>query len=431
MKRVPILCTALLSAVVVAQDKVDLRLQAAQKPLRYTIESTTKGVTERAITVDGEAMEGRGPTGPTNSARTQTVVFDEGRADNGIWRLYVTAKATTERPDDTGGVAKQEIEGSLAGQRLFLIEDDRGVVARVGSADGEELPRGMGRGLPGATNFAGITPSEPVAVGGEFELSAGFLASLRNLNHPVTPAMNAGGRGGENAPQGGRRRPGAEGAEGGEAGAGGRRRPGGAEQGQPEGGEGRQPRGQGGQGGQGGQRERGQGGQPGQGAPGGGRFGGGAFGGAMGGGTNVLGLLANEKLEGKLIAKLVGVENGVAKLTLAGKRAAEGGIDELGLAGMMMGGGRMGRGGQGGGQGGGAPAIDGDAAAELEVAGELWIDVASHQLVKLVLEGKSKLHMNSEMDRNGQVMGIESKSDDSFRYAVAVQPAPEQAEAKK
>lgn len=89
------------------------------------------------------------------------------------------------------------------------------------------------------------------------------------------------------------------------------------------------------------------------------------------------------------------------------------------------------RGGQGGGQGGGAPAIDGDAAAELEVAGELWIDVASHQLVKLVLEGKSKLQMNSEMDRNGQVMGIESKSDDSFRYALAVQPAPEQAEAKK
>ena len=67
MKRVPILCTVLFGAVAVAQDKVDLRIQDSQKALRYTIESSTKSVTARATTVDGEPMEGRGPTGPTNS----------------------------------------------------------------------------------------------------------------------------------------------------------------------------------------------------------------------------------------------------------------------------------------------------------------------------------------------------------------------------
>jgi len=129
------------------------------------------------------------------------------------------------------------------------------------------------------------------------------------------------------------------------------------------------------------------------------------------------------------MAKLVGVENGIAKLSFSGKRGAEGSIQDLGLAQGLFGGGRGGRGGQGGGGGGQMP--DGDGAAELELGGELWIDVASHQLVKLVLEGKSKVKTSMEMDRGGQVMGIESSNDDTFRYAVQVENAPEQGTDKK
>ena len=424
MKRVPILCTALFGAVAVAQDKVDLRIQDSQKSLRYTIESSTKSVSVRATTVDGEPMEGRGPTGPTNSARSQKVVFDEGRAEQGLWRNYVAAKATVERPDETGGVDKQELEGGLTGQRVFLVEDDRGVVAHLGSPDGEELPRAAARGIPGKTSFAGITPSEPVAVGAEFELGAKFLSSLKSLGQPVTPAMNADQRGGGNAPEGGgRRRPGAEGGQPPEGG--GRRRPGAGEPGQPQGGE---PQGGGGERRPG----RGQGGAGGQGGGQGGAGGAGGFGrmgGGFGGGSNVVGLLTNDRLEGKVMAKLVGVENGIAKLSFSGKRGAEGSIQDLGLAQGLFGGGRGGRGGQGGGGGGQMP--DGDGAAELELGGELWIDVASHQLVKLVLEGKSKVKTSMEMDRGGQVMGIESSNDDTFRYAVQVENAPEQGTDKK
>lgn len=150
----------------------------------------------------------------------------------------------------------------------------------------------------------------------------------------------------------------------------------------------------------------------------------------MGGGVDATGLLSNEHLEGKFMAKLVAVDGNVAKLKLSGKRSGEGSIEELGLmqAGRF---GRGGAGGQGGQRGGNIPTPEGDGAAEVTLAGELWIDVANHQLVKLVIEGTAKQHTNLEMDMGDRgVMGIETKGDETYRYAVQVTEAPAK-EAKK
>jgi hypothetical protein len=401
MKTIPLVSPLFLAALVTAQDKVDLSVVDAKSPIKVSIQSSSKSVNEIKMTVDGEPMQGgRGPAGPTKQSRNQTVVFVEGPGDGHTWREYQKLTATTARPDDTGGTDNQETEGGLIGKQLQLVQDDRGVSAKL---DGEELPAMVARQLPGRLSFQGITPKTPVAIGEEFELSAAFLESFKQLNHPVLPAamLSAGrrGEGGPGAPggQGGRRRPGA-GGEGDQGGQGG----------EPAAG---QPRG----------RQRGQGGQAGQGGQGGQRAGFAGRMGGFGGGMSGAALLSNPNLEGKIVAKLESVDGDVAKISFQGARKGEGSLQDLGIGLGALGGGRGGR----GGAGGGGFAMEGEGAAEVTLAGELWIDTQAHRVVKLVVEGKASQETLSERDMGDRgLMEIEAKGADEFRLVVETESAP-------
>lgn len=388
MQRLTLLSVGLLSAAAFAQDKVDIRIQDPAKPTRYTIESSAKSTSDREMLVDGEPAgggRGGGFGGGGETTTNQTVVFDEGKDDGATWRVYRKADAKVERPDRNGEMQTNEIEGGMLGERLYLIEDDRGPVVLRGAKDGEELPQMLARGLPRGTSFAGILPKEAVAVGEEFELPAGFVAAMAGLIHPVRPQMDPEafrGRGG--GQQGGR-------------GQGGRGQ--GGQQGGEQGG-----RGQGG---------RGQGGR----AAGGQR----AFGGFGARGVPTaesFTLLSNDKLQGKLMAKVVGIDGGIARIQFSGVREAEGNPADLGMFGGF--GGRGGR----GGRGGGGQAPEGDASAKLKLGGEIWVNTESHELVKLVVEGSSNTSSHIVMSRGDREMEMNNKSDGTFRVAVKAEPAP-------
>lgn len=381
---------ALLTTPLRAQETVDLQITAPAKPVRYTIES--KSATEREVLVDGAVPEGRGRgmggRGPTKSE--STVVFDEGQDGSSTWRVYRKAAAKVETQGRDGEPRTNEIEGGMIGERLHIVEDDRGVVIRRGDADGDELPRMLAMGVTPRTAFAGITPSEPVTVGEEFEMPATFVASLRSLMHPVRPAIDPerAGRGGERPPRGG------------DAGEGEGR----GERGRGQGGRGQAGRGQGGSGGDAAGGERGQRGA----RDAAGRFGG--MRGMMGSVDTTLPLVASSSLKGKIVGKVVEVQDGIAKVELRGTREGDGAIPEI-----SGGRGRRGRGGRGA---GGNPA---EGSAKLDLTGTLWVDVGSHSLVKLVLEGTSKTEQTMTA-RND--MEITTKANGTFRYAVAAEAAP-------
>lgn len=414
MKPFTLVSPLVLAAIVGAQDTIDLSVVDAKSPIKVSIQSSSKSVTEVKTTIDGEPMQGgRGPAGPMNQSRSQTVVFVEGPGEGHLWREYQKLNATTARPDDTGGTDSQETEGGLVGKQLQIVQDDRGVSAKI---DGEDVPAMVARQLPGRLSFAGIMPKDAVAVGAEFKLSSAFLESFKQLNHPVVPAAMLAGRRGEGAAGG----PG----QGGQ-GQGGRRRPGAGTEG-----------GQGGQGGQGGepnagqprQRQRGQGGQGGEGGQQGGARGGfaGRMGGMMGGMGGVSGttLLANPNLEGDLTAVLKTVDGHIAKISFQGGRKGEGSLQDLGIGMGAMAGGRGGRGGAGG-AGGGGFAMEGEGAAEVSVTGEIWIDTQAHRVVKLVVEGKATQETLSERDMGDRgVLEIEAKGSDEFRVVVETEIAP-------
>ncbi|MGA1525875.1 MAG: hypothetical protein ACO4CZ_18065, partial [Planctomycetota bacterium] len=189
---------------------------------------------------------------------------------------------------------------------------------------------------------------------------------------------------------------------------------------------GRGQRGQGGAGGDAGGAERPQRGQRAAGGGAGGPGGAGGRGGMAGmmgmlGGDQNLTLIANDKLEGKVLGKVVEVKDGVAKIEFQGVRAVEGDIAELGMS--MLGGGRGGRGGfggrggQGGGQGGGF-GVEGEGSMKVELAGAIWVDVDQHALVKLVVEGKSTTWTEARMGGGDREIEMSGSSEGEFRYAV-------------
>src|SRR5690606_13754795 len=133
-----------------------------------------------------------GAGGETSSS--QRVVFDEGREDGSTWRVYRTATAKVTSPGRDGEPVEREVEGGMIGERLYLVEDDRGLVVMRGAPDGEELPPFAARDLPARTDFAGILPDGPVTVGEDCELPPEFARALGSLVHPVRPAMTPGAR---------------------------------------------------------------------------------------------------------------------------------------------------------------------------------------------------------------------------------------------
>jgi hypothetical protein len=422
MIRFSLIPVVALSAVLPAQDKVDISIKNPKQPVRYTIESRSSNQSEREVLVDGEPMGGGrggfGGAGAGGATKRETrLVFDEGQGDGGTWRVYHTATAKSEMPGRDGEPATNEVEGGLVGMRLRIVEDDRGTVVEADGEEAEELSPMATRGVPAATSFAGITPAGGVEIGAEFELPAAFFTALQGIDHPIRPAMDPnafGGRGarpqGGNRPQGGGDAAGGGGAGGGGAGGDGAGRGGRGQRGQrPQGGEGGDTQGT----------ERPQRGQR---AAGG--FGGrGGMAGMMGmlGGDQNLTLIANDKLEGKVLGKIVEVKDGVAKIEFQGVRAVEGDIAELGMS--MLGGGRGGRGGfggrggQGGGQGGGF-GVEGEGSMNVELAGAIWVNVDQHALVKLVVEGKSTTWTEARMGGGDREIEMSGSSEGEFRYAV-------------
>ncbi|MBK8978043.1 MAG: hypothetical protein IPM29_19225 [Planctomycetes bacterium] len=360
---------------------VPLVIKPADGTVRYTVDTRDHTVAETSITVDGQPFEGRGGrmAGPRETDASSHVVFDEQAADGVVQRTYVEGRASMTMPGRDGEPMEQEVESGLVGTPLFIVEDDRGVVVLQGSADGEELPRFAAMGMPPRVSFAGITPDKSIDVGGQFELPAAFLQSFAMINHPVRPAMEPGARG-----PGGRQPPG---------------------EGQPP--------------------ERGQG------APQRGQFGGRVGGGMgrMGGGADFA-MLAAPGLSGAITGELYANEGGIAKIRIKGVRQGEGDFAELGLTPQPRrpaggedpsAGGDNPRGPGRGGFGGMAPQT-GKVAVEL--AGELWIDTRTHQLVKLVVEGNATMASSRSMDRGGQQMDMATETHRTFRVAVEAGPAP-------
>jgi len=392
----PLTLTASLMAVAMnaslAAQEVDLTIKpAADQALRYTISSKSAIDRQNETLVNGEAPNfgggggrgGRGGFGGANGTTKidTTLVFDEGREGSQTWRAYQKAESTVETPGADGEANEQTIQGGLVGKKIFLSEDDGGIVAREGSAKGEDLPVQMTRGLPVVTSFAGLTPDKTIAVGGEFEISASFPKALKSLMHPVRPEAAGGG--------------------------GGRRNRGGDDQG-------------------GGGQGRGQG-----------RGGRGGFG--RGAPTDAaLEAIANDKLTCKGAGKLVSVEEkDGAQLatvsfnaTLSGKGTPTAlGLNALGggRGGFGRGGGRGGRGGRGG--GGATDQEDtGKAEAQVDVKGTMVIDVATHTLRELKLEGKMKTNSHTErtFERGGEEMDIESTAtaEGTFEVTVTCEQAP-------
>jgi hypothetical protein len=402
------LAAGLVSAAASAQT-VDLTIKpASDKALRYTITSQSEITNERETLVNGEPREG-GFGGGSGVTKTDVqVVFDEGSADNQTWRAYHKAQAVVERPGRDGEPMEQKISGGLAGKKVYLSEDDGGVVAREGDAKGKTLPAALTRGLPVGTTFAGFAPKGPVAVGQEFDLSASLPQALKSLVHPVRPQADE-----DAEPAAGQRRRG----EGQGEGQGQRARRGG-EQGGEEGAE------------QGGdeppRRARGGRGEGGFGGRGPGGF----------GARNVrdiaLETAVNDKLSCKATGKLVAVEERdgmqLATISFNATMSGKGTPTQLGLGG--FGGGR-GFGGFGGGQGGrggqgGEPQEDtGKAEANVALTGSIVIDVASHTLRELTIDGKLKTtsHTTRSFERpdSGEAMDIEinADSDGTFKVKVA------------
>jgi hypothetical protein len=419
MIRFSLLPVVALTAALPAQDKVDISIQKPSKAVRYTIETRSSNQSEREVLVDGEPMGGgRGGFGGGANGTTKRetrLIFDEGQADGGTWRVYRTATTKSEMPGRDGEPATNEIEGGLVGTRLRIVEDDRGTVIEADGDGAEELSPMATRGVPAATSFAGITPAGGVEIGTEFELPAAFFTALQGIDHPVRPAMDPSAFGGAFGGRGGRN-PAGDGGDAGGRGAGG----------DAGGRGGRGQRGQGGAGGDAGGAERPQRGQRAAGGGAGGPGGAGGRGGMAGmmgmlGGDQNLTLIANDKLEGKVLGKVVEVKDGVAKIEFQGVRAVEGDIAELGMS--MLGGGRGGRGGfggrggQGGGQGGGF-GVEGEGSMKVELAGAIWVDVDQHALVKLVVEGKSTTWTEARMGGGDREIEMSGSSEGEFRYAV-------------
>ncbi len=411
MIRFSLIPVVVLTAALPAQDKIDVSIQKPSKPVRYTIESRSSNQSEREVLVDGEPMGGGrggfGGAGANGTTKRETrLIFDEGQGDGGVWRVYRTATAKSEMPGRDGEPATNEVEGGLVGMRLRIVEDDRGTVVEADGDEAEELSPMATRGVPAATSFAGITPTGGVEIGAEFELPAAFFTALQGIDHPIRPAMDPNAFGGAFGGRGARPQGGDTGGEGDAAGRGGRGQRGQRPQGGTEGGGTERP-------------QRGQRGAGGAGGPGGR----GGMAGMMGmfGGDQNLTLIGNDKLEGKILGKVVEVKDGVAKIEFQGVRAVEGDIAELGMS--MLGGGRGGRGGfggrggQGGGQGGGF-GVEGEGSMKVELAGAIWVDVDQHALVKLVVEGKSTTWTEARMGGGDREIEMNGSSEGEFRYAV-------------
>jgi hypothetical protein len=275
----------------------------------------------------------------------------------------------------------------LAGKKIFIAEDDGGIVVREGDAKGEPLPRTLTTGLPANINLAGLAPASAIEIGEEYDISKGIRSALEGLVHPVSPARGE-GRGAEGR---GRRGGGGEGS--GEGGGEGRGRRGAGREG---GGEGRGA-------GRGGGQAAGQGGR-------------GGFGGTRGTRDAAFSTLTNDKIDWQATGKLVSVDKGLAVVAITGKLAGEGTPGELGLGGGFGGG----RGGRGGGGGGGD---DGEAKVELSVKGTLTIRVDDHQVQALELEGslKSSSDIVRDMGDRGE-MEMTTNTKGSFTLNVSCRP---------
>lgn len=229
MLRPALLLPALLPvATALAQQaqQVDLTPRPSDQPTRYRIETTIKAEETRKTMVDGEEAAGRGGRGPAAGATTitQKVVLEEGPAS--AWRNYLELDAVQQSPGRDGQARESAVEGGLKGKKVFLKAGTEGALTLVeGEGEGAAaVDARLARGVPDRIDLSGFLPRGKVAVGESFALNDTFLAALRGLVHPVTPAPRAdgegrGGRGGDE--QGGGR------GEGGEQGGRGGRRPGG------------------------------------------------------------------------------------------------------------------------------------------------------------------------------------------------------------
>lgn len=412
-----------------AAQEVDLTIKpAADTALRYTINSKSSVDRQNETLINGEAPEvgggrGGGFGGMNGTTKIGTkLVFDEGREGNQTWRAYHTAESTVESPGFDGETSEQTIKGGLVGKKIFLSEDDGGIVAREGSAKGEDVPAQMTRGMPATTSFNGLTPDKAVAVGSEFEISASFPKALKSLMHPIRPQA-------DDRAGGGRR-----GGQGGQGGQGQRDRGGDAQGGDAQGGDA-----QGGGAQAGGRRNRGGGDQQGgAGAGGQGRGGRGGFG--RGGAQDAaLEAIANDKLACKGTGKLVSVEDKdgmqLATITFTATLSGKGTPTALGLNAFGGGRGGFGRGGRGGGRGGAEQEDTGKAEAQVDVNGMLVIDVTTHTLRELKLEGKMKTNSHTARtfeNNNGEEMDFESTNiaEGKFEVNVACEHAPKTEKAK-
>jgi hypothetical protein len=404
----PLTLTAGLLAAAASAQNVDLTIKPSKdKALRYTITSQSEISNDREMIINGEPREG-GPGGMSGVTKTDVQVeFDEGSADNQTWRAYRKAEAVVERPGFDGELSEQKVSGGLAGKKVFLSEDDGGVVARENDAKGKTLPAAMTRGLPVSTTFAGFAPKEPVGIGQEFDLSASLPKALKSLVHPVRPQVD------ENA----------EGAPG--------------QRGRRGGGEGQgQGQGQGGRGGEQGADEEGQargrrGGRGGEGGFGGGGRGPGGFG-RGGVQDTALETAVNDKLTCKASGKLVSVEERdgmkLATVSFNATMSGKGTPTQLGIG--AFGGGRFGGGGRGfggggrGGQGGEPQEDTGKAEANVTLTGSMVIDVNSHTLRELTIDGKLKTTSQTkhsfERPDTGEEMDIEVNADADGTFKVKV-----------
>ena len=136
-------------------------------------------------------------------------------------------------------------------------------------------------------------------------------------------------------------------------------------------------------------------------------------------------LIGGGKLKSDVTGTLVSVENGRAVIDISGKLTGKGSNEELGLPNARsMWGGRGGRGGRGGQSGGNsANAVN----ASMDINGQIWVDLASHQVSDMKIKGKVSVAQTSNMTRegrDGEEMSIESTNDTKGRFEVKLHCEP-------
>lgn len=390
-----VLPLAMFAPALLAQEHTVTLKPQSDKPMRYTIESSSKIESEQKMLINGEegnfggrgggAGRGAPPQGPVSTQ--QKVVF----VDGGSWREYQTAEAKVTRPGWDGESSEQSVTGELQGKKLSLTAEP----AVMGDGDKTTpLAANVARGLPRKIDLSGLAPNKALALNGTYELGATFKDAIASLAHPIRAARGDGAPG----QGGGRRNRGNQGADAG-GGAGG---------------------GAGGDAAGGGAAGGGQRGQ--RGGRGAGGFGG-------GGADNVaLQILSAPGVQPKITGKLVKVENGLATIELSGDVSGKGAPDKLGLGvgmGNMMG---RRRGGAGGDQAAEppAPAVN-DGNVKVTVAGTMVVDTASNSLRSLDLKGSVETKTHTEMSRegrDGETMEIERTATQKGDFTVKVASEP-------